>query len=112
MRLNMTDTHMPPHDAQLAGDARTFARQRNDRLPARLWPNLDIRPRDPAAPPGPQHLQHRFLRRESAGQVLNAALGIAIGVRLFDGRVNSIQEVIPVMLDQPADALRLDDIDA
>ena len=53
-----------------------FAGERDLRLAAGLGEDLDVGPGDPAAPAGAQHLQHRFLGREPAGQMLEISLGL------------------------------------
>src|SRR5437870_13344567 len=67
--FDVAETHVPVHDPQLVGDASAFAAEADARLAAGFFEDLDVRPGDPAAPAGPEHLQHGFLGGESAGEV-------------------------------------------
>src|SRR5206468_5238988 len=72
----------------------------------------DVGPRDTAAPAGPENFQHCFLRRESAGEMLEIALDVSRAIDLLGGRVDAIEEALAVLFDAAADARGLDDIDA
>src|SRR2546423_1921346 len=105
--MNVADAHLPVGDAEVTGEPQALAGKVKFRLARRLLEHLDVRPRDPAAPPRAQHLEHGLLRCESPGQVLVVTLGALRTVPLLVRRENAIEEVLPVLFDTPADPRRL-----
>src|SRR5947209_845502 len=86
VRLDVADAQVPAADALLGRDAQALAGEDDLRLAAQFFDHLDVRPGDPAAPSGADDLEHGFLRRESAGQVLEVPLRVRVAVRLFGRR--------------------------
>ena len=68
------------------GDAHAFAGEVDVGLAAGFVEDFDVGPRDAAAPAGAEDLEDRFLRGESAGEVLEVALGVAGAVLLLGRR--------------------------
>ena len=73
--------------------------------------NFDVAPTNPAAPPRAKRLEHRFLRRPSAGVVLRrGALRRAVGDFVIG--VDPANEDLAVTFDHLGDAEALDDVGA
>ena len=73
--------------------------------------HFKVLPTDAAFPPRANRLHPRFLGGESCG-VAFKAVGLALYVGYFGGRVNALDETLSVPLDGPANAVYLGQIDA
>src|SRR5260221_644550 len=74
VRFDVADADVPPRDPALPRDAGAFTGQLDLRLARWIFHHLYVRPGDPPAPARPQHLEHRFLRREATGVMLQRSL--------------------------------------
>src|SRR5690349_20469816 len=110
--LDVTDAEMPAHDAQFAGDTRALAIELHARLPARIFDDFDVRPRDPAAPSSAEDFQHRLFRRESASEMFEVSLWVLLTVLLLRRREDTIEEALPVLVDEVLHPRGLNNVDA
>src|SRR5262245_710899 len=95
----MADAHVPLRDAEAARDPFTLPGEHDPGLAAGFGDDLDVGPRDAAAPASTQHLQHGFLGRESTGQMLEITLVVPLAVALLCGGEHAIKEPVAVFLD-------------
>lgn len=108
----MGQRQVPARDTALAGDPLGFSGKPEGRLAAGQAHDLDVAPSDPMSKAGPQDLQNRLLGGKPGRQVLREPLGTAAGVgHLLEGEATP-KKTLPVPLDELAEALNVDDVDA
>jgi len=99
-------------DAELGGDFGGFTGELDAGASGRVAGDIDVGPRDAAAPAGAEDFQDGFFGGEAAGEVLEIALGILGTILLFGRGEDAVEEVLAVLGVEVADAVDFDEVDA